>query len=160
MTQEGTHKISLDRLLECGVILNWEALMQTATSSIQVDYRRGLDLSLEYLRLWTSTSRGTWNLLGAYWRNVSVSHAGGLIFEDGYESAPLREILQFAMQHPEAFLSLPGRSSNGLLRIQAPTKQEALAAATWMANSCHAGLTPEVMAHPSNGQNEPALIRA
>ena len=39
MMQEGTHKISLDRLLECGVILNWKALMQTATSSIQVDYR-------------------------------------------------------------------------------------------------------------------------
>jgi hypothetical protein len=51
MTQDETHKISLDRLLECGVILNWEALMQTATSSIQVDYRLGLNLSLDYLRV-------------------------------------------------------------------------------------------------------------
>ena len=142
MTQEETHKINLDKLLECGVILNWDALLQTANSSIQVEYQLGLDLSLEYLRVWASTSRGTWNLVGAYWRNGSLSHSVGLTFENAYESAALGELLQFTMQHPEAFLSLPGRDSNGLVQVQAPTTQEVLAAATWMTNSYHPALTP------------------
>src|SRR5690242_11484928 len=158
MRQEETHKISLDRLLECGVILNWEALMQTATSSIQVEYRLSADLALEYFRVWTSTSRGTWTLVGAYWRNASLSHGVGLIFENGYESAALGQILQFAMQHPEAFLSLSERGSNGLVQVQAPTRQEALAAATWLANTHQAALTSEAILHPLNGQHEPPLL--
>jgi hypothetical protein len=140
MTQQGPYKVSLDRFLECGIILNWEALKQTANSSIQVEYRPGPDLSLEYLRVWASASRGYWKLVCAYWTRASPGYGIGLSFSNGYESDALAEIVRFAVQHPEAFLSVPGRSPHGLVQVQPPTAKQISAAATWMAN-CYSPLT-------------------
>ena len=55
-THENT---TIDRILECAVALNWNALAQTnGAIALQVEYRIGSGQFLDYLKLWSSTTRG------------------------------------------------------------------------------------------------------
>ena len=74
----------LDQLLNSAVVLNWDALTQSATSGrVRVEYHIGVDGSLEYLKLWNHT-REYWSLICEY-----SAHSGwsdGPRFCNGYHS--------------------------------------------------------------------------
>jgi len=56
---------SLDRILESAVIVSWTDLMKDAKSGlIHLEYTFVPDGSLEYLKVWSSVTRGHW-LVGA-----------------------------------------------------------------------------------------------
>ena len=59
----------LNQILESTVVLSWKDLTKNAEALIHVEYHIGVEGSIDYLRVWSSTSRGYWNLV----RYCSVS---------------------------------------------------------------------------------------
>jgi len=59
----------LNQILESTVVLNWKDLTKNAEALIHVEYHIGVERSIDYLRIWSSTARGYWNLV----RYCSVS---------------------------------------------------------------------------------------
>ena len=113
---------TIDRILECAVALNWNALASTdEATALQVEYRIGPGRSLDYLKLWSSTTRGVWNLLCEYWMQSSSGHESGTTFTGGNHSGDFTWMLDAIMQHQRAFL--PGSSDfvDGLVQVHRPT---------------------------------------
>lgn len=119
-------------MLECAVILNWEDLMQAAANSglIQIEYPTGPSDSLEYLKIWSSGTRGYWKLVCEYQMCALPLHARGLSFSNGYYSGDLAQMLEVVMQHQDTFVRQP--RGHGLIQIHTPTAGERVAADTSM----------------------------
>jgi hypothetical protein len=119
----------LERILESAVIVSWADLMRGAQAGlVHIEYGFTTGSTLDYLKFWSSISRGHWLLAVEYWASPSKSHSTGVHFENGYESETLKHILDSVMQHQTGF-SLPvdlGRP--GLLQIATPTQQESVVA--------------------------------
>jgi hypothetical protein len=119
----------LERILESAVIVSWADLMRGAQAGlVHIEYGFAAGGTLDYLKFWSSISRGHWLLAVEYWASPSKSHSTGVHFENGYESEALKHILDSVMQHQTEF-SLPvdfGRQ--GLLQIATPTQQESVVA--------------------------------
>jgi hypothetical protein len=121
---------SLDRILECAVILSWRDLIQANESGlIHIDYSFGPRDSIEYLKLWLSTTRGHWHLACEYRMSRSTFHTSGIHFESGYKSNDLAHNLELIMQHQDAFSPPPNLGRNGLIQVQTPTEKDIAAAA-------------------------------
>src|SRR5690242_13032346 len=113
---------TIDRILECAVALNWNALAQgDEATALQVEYRIKPGQSLDYLKLWSSTTRGVWHLVCEYWMQSSSTHESGTTFAEGKYSGDFTWMLDAIMQHQRAFL--PGSSAfvDGLVQISRPT---------------------------------------
>jgi hypothetical protein len=124
---------SLNRILESAVIVSWADLMKAAKSGlIHLEYAFAPDSSLEYLKLWSSVTRGQWRLACEYWMSTSAFHVSGIHFENGFQSEGLAQTLEFIMQHQQAFSPSPDFGRTGLLQIQAPTGEESAEAARSM----------------------------
>jgi hypothetical protein len=85
--------------------------------------------TLDYLKFWSSITRGHWLLACQYWMSASKFHRTGVHFDNGYQSEGLAHILESVMQHQTAFVLPPDRGRLGLLQIPAPTEEESTAAA-------------------------------
>jgi hypothetical protein len=121
---------SLDRILESAVIVSWPDLMRdTKSGLIHLEYAFLPDGALEYLKVWSCVTRGHWRLACEYWMSASTFHNSGVSFENGFRSEGLTQILEFIMQHQQAFSPSPDRGRTGLLQIQVPTEEESTAAA-------------------------------
>jgi len=128
-TQHGIHvnhsghdNTTIDRILECAVALNWNGLSQAdETTAMQVEYRTGSSHAVEYLKLWSSTTRGVWNLVCEYWMQSTSGHESGATFSGREYSGDFTWMLDAIMQHQGAFL--PGSSDfvEGLVQISRPT---------------------------------------
>jgi hypothetical protein len=119
----------LERILESAVVVSWADLMRGAQAGlVHIEYGFAASGTLDYLKFWSSVSRGHWLLAAEYWTTPSKSHNTGVHFENGYESGTLKRILDSVMQH-QTELSVPldfGRQ--GLLQIATPTQQESVVA--------------------------------
>src|ERR1700739_3841147 len=119
----------LERTLESAVIVSWADLMRGAHAGVvHIEYGFAAGGTLDYLRFWSSISRGHSLLAVEYWASPSKSHSTGVHFENGYESEALKHILNSVMQHQSKF-SLPvNLGRQGLLQIAAPTQHESVLA--------------------------------
>ena len=124
---------SLERILESAVVVSWTDLMRGAKAGlIHIEYVFTACGTLDYLKFWSSISRGHWLLAVEYWTSPSKSHSTGVHFDNGYESETLKHILDSVMQHQTEF-SLPvdfGRQ--GLLQVATPTQQESVEASAML----------------------------
>jgi hypothetical protein len=129
---------TLERILESAVIVSWADLMRGAQAGlVHIEYGFAAGGTLDYLKFWSSISRGHWLLAVEYWTSPSKSHSTGVHFENGYESEALKHILDSVMQHQTEF-SLPvdfGRQ--GLLQIATPTQQESVVASALLNGTLH-----------------------
>jgi len=120
---------NLEQILESAVVASWTDLMRGAQAGlVHMEYGFAAGGTLDYLKLWSSISRGHWFLAVEYWMSPSKSHSAGVHFDNGHESDALKHFLDSVMQHQTDF-SLPvdyGRQ--GLLQIATPTQQESVAA--------------------------------
>jgi hypothetical protein len=127
---QGVQTIQLDRTLECAVVLSWDELMPSATSGlIHIEYRTGSDGLIDYLKIWSSTIRGYWQLVCECWMRPLWSHVIGMSFGKDYYSVDLAHMLELVMQHENDFSQIPDR--DGLIQVSPPTPEERLAAERW-----------------------------
>ena len=122
---------NLEQILESAVVISWADLTRgTSTGLIHVEYGFADRGTLDYLKVWSSPSRGRWLLAGQYWMSANAFHAAGVSFSNGYQCAELARILEFVMQRQNSFVLPPNLGRQGLLQISTPTKEESEAAAT------------------------------
>lgn len=113
---------TIDRILECAVALNWDALAKTNEAiALQVEYRIGAGGSLDYLKLWASTTRGVWKLVCEYWMQSSSGHESGTTFNGANAPGDFTWMLDAIMQHQQAFLPGSRNFVDGLVQINRPT---------------------------------------
>ena len=120
---------SLDHILESAVISSWTALTRGAqTALIHIEYGFAAGGTVDYLKVWSSLTRGHWLLACEYWMSANTFHDTGVRFENGYESEDLAHILEFVMQRQSEFILPPNLGRQGLLQISTPTDEEIAAA--------------------------------
>jgi len=121
---------SLECILESAVVVSWRDLMRGAqTGLIHIEYGFAPTGTVDYLKCWSSITRGHWLLACEYWMSASTFHATGVRFENGYQSEGLARILEFIMQHQNSFVLPMDHGRQGLLQIPTPTEEEITAAA-------------------------------
>jgi len=123
-------KQSLEQMLESAIVVSWADLMRDApTGLIHIEYGFAPGGTLDYLKVWSSLTRGHWLLACEYWMSASTFHGTGVRFDNGYASEGLAHILEFVMQHQISFVLPPNLGRQGLLQISPPTGEESAAAA-------------------------------
>lgn len=128
---------SLERTLESAVIVSWADLIHEAqTGLIHIEYGFAPTGTLDYLKIWSSLTRGHWLLACEYWMSESTFHAAGVRFDNGYESEGLSNILERVMQHQTSFVLPENLGRQGLLQIATPTEEERLSAGEWIRDVC------------------------
>ena len=140
---------SLERILESAVVVSWADLMRGAQAGlVHIEYGFAAAGTLDYLKFWSSLSRGRWLLIGEYCMGTAKSHSAGFHFENGYQSEGLSHLVESTMQNQAAF-SLPANlGRQGLLQISTPTQVERAAATA---------VIKEVLERLSSSLAEPAL---
>lgn len=124
---------SLERTLESAVIVSWADLIHEAqTGLIHIEYGFAPTGTLDYLKIWSSLTRGHWLLACEYWMSESTFHGAGVRFENGYESEGLSNILERVMQHQTSFVLPENMGRQGLLQISSPTEEDRSAAGEWI----------------------------
>jgi hypothetical protein len=127
MTMNGNP--SLDQILESAIVVSWADLMRDAqTGLIHVEYGFAPTGTLDYLKVWSSLTRGHWLLACEYWMSATTFHGTGVRFDNGYESEGLAHILEFVMRHQTEFALPTNLGRQGLLQISTPTQEESAAA--------------------------------
>jgi hypothetical protein len=95
---------------------------------IHIEFGFAAGGTLDYLKVWSSLSRGHWLLACEYWMSANTFHAAGIGFENGYQSEGLAHVLEVAMQHQNSFVLPPNLGRQGLLQISTPTAEESAVA--------------------------------
>jgi hypothetical protein len=120
---------NLDRILESAIVVSWADLVRDAQNGlIHIEYGFAPAGTLDYLKVWSSITRGHWLLACEYWMSASTFHSTGVRFSNGYKSEGLAHILEFVMEHQPEFSLPANRGRQGLLQIPTPTPAESAAA--------------------------------
>lgn len=120
----------LERILESAVVASWPDLTSNIKSGLmQIEYGFAAAGTLDYLKVWSSITRGHWLLACTYWMSASKFHDKGVHFDNNYSSEGLANTLEFVMQHQNAFVLPENLGRQGLLQIPAPTDEDGAAAA-------------------------------
>jgi len=124
---------TLDHALHCAVTANWNDLtLGSAVAAMQIEYRTGSARSVEYLKLWSSTLRGHWQLVCQYWMHPAGIHQQGVTFAKTYSSAGLGRMLDVIMRNQEAFPQLSMDLLDGLVQVAPPSATQSTAATNHM----------------------------
>jgi hypothetical protein len=124
---------TLERTLQSAIIVSWADLIHDApTGLIHIEYGFAPTGTLDYLKFWSSLTRGQWLLACEYWMSESTFHGAGVRFDNGYESEGLSNILERVMQHQTSFVLPENLGKQGLLQIPAPTEEDLSAAGEWI----------------------------
>ncbi len=116
---------NLERALESAVVICWKDLMQGVQAGlIHIEYGLLSSGSLDYVKIWSSITRGHWLLACEYWGAMNTFHETGVRFDNGYESEQLAYILESVMQHQTSFVLPENLGRQGLLQISTPTIEE------------------------------------
>src|ERR1017187_7884378 len=90
----------LERTLESAIVVSRADLVHgDQIGLIHIEYGFAPSGTLNYLKVWSSLTRGHWLLACEYWMSASTFHGTGVRFDNGYESEALAQILEFVMQH-------------------------------------------------------------
>ena len=119
----GHESMTIDRILEFAVALNWKDLTSfDEASSIQVEYHAGSGRSLEYLKCWSSTQRGYLHLVCEYWMKSGPTYRSGVTFNRDIYSADFVLMLDAIMQHQAAFPPSSSDFPDGLIQVSRPSE--------------------------------------
>lgn len=140
-TMAPMQRVQIARVLESAVVLSWKDLLHPSKEGlVHVEYGTAPELSLQYLKIWLSTTRGAWDLICEYSMSSGSSRvpAAGLTFSNGYHSADLALMLEQMMQHHDGFPnSLSGESAVNLIQVHSPTERDRVKAGACMTEAYH-----------------------
>ncbi len=121
---------SLEQILESAIVVSWADLMRgTEAGLIHIEYGFAPGGTLDYLKVWSSITRGHWLLACEYWMSPSTFHSTGISFDNGYQSEGLAHILGFVMQHQDAFVLPRTLAGRDCFKYRRPQLEESTAAA-------------------------------
>lgn len=127
---------SLEQTLESAVIVSWADLIHDAeTGLIHIEYGFAPSGTLDYLKIWSSLTRGHWLLACEYWMSESAFHSAGVRFDNRFESEGLSNILERVMQHQTFFVLPENMGRQGLLQVPTPTEEERAGADEWISDA-------------------------
>ena len=124
--------ITLDEILDAAVVLSWPDLTHSAPGIVHVEYHTGQDRSLLFLKVWSSTIRGHWNVRCEYWTEGAYAHPSGLTFSSGYSSAVFAQLFGFVVEHWNRFAKAYEPESGGLVQVHTPTEEQIVEAGRCM----------------------------
>lgn len=140
-TRAPVQRVQIARVLESAVVLSWKDLLRPSKKGlVHVEYGTAPEPSLQYLKIWLSTTEGRWNLICEYWMSSGSSRvpAAGLTFSNGYHSADLALMLERMMQRHDGFPdSLSGESGVNLIQVESPTEGDRVKAGACMIEAYH-----------------------
>ena len=123
----------LERTLESAIVVCWTDLMRgTETGLIHIEYGFAPSGTFDYLKVWSSLTRGHWLLACEYWMSASTFHSTGIRFDNEYESERLAQILELVMQRQSEFVLPANLGRQGLLQIGTPSREDIAAADEWL----------------------------
>jgi hypothetical protein len=129
-------KQNLERILEAAIVMSWNDLVHDAQIGLMhVEYGFIPAGTLDYLKVWSSLTRGHWLLACEYWMSESVFHGTGVHFDNGYQSEGLAHTLDSVMQHQNSFELPSNLGRQGLLQISTPAEAETAAATALVTNA-------------------------
>ena len=122
--------ITLDHILESAVVLNWKDLLPgTRTSLIHVEYRLAPGGLLEFLKVWSSITRGHQYLVCEWTPSAAANHVS---FSNDFYSKDLAQMLESIIQHQAIFTKDLTLHRNGLVQIHPPTEEDRRSAEAYM----------------------------
>jgi len=129
--------ITLDQILESAVVLSWKDLLPgIRTSLVHVEYRLGPSGPLEFLKVWSSITRGHQYLV-CDWTCAPSSVASHVSFSNDFYSKDLVQMLESIIQHQDAFSKDRTLHRDGWVQIHPPTEVDRRSAETCMAEAFH-----------------------
>lgn len=127
--------ITLDQILESAVVLSWKDLLPgTRTSLVHVEYRLGPGGSLEFLKVWSSITRGHQYLVCEWNPSAAANHVS---FSNDFYSKDLAHMLESIIQHQAVFFKDLTLHRDGLVQIHPPTEEDQRTAEACMADAFH-----------------------
>ena len=127
--------ITLDQILESAVVLSWKDLLPgTRTSLVHVEYRLGPGGSLEFLKVWSSITRGHQYLVCEWNPSPAANHVS---FSNDFYSKDLAQMLESIIQHQAAFFKDLTLHRDGLVQIHPPTEEDQRTAEACMTEAFH-----------------------
>src|SRR5271165_2868442 len=117
--------LPLNTILESAVVLNWAAFGQSPDGGmVRVEYHVGADLSIEYLKVWSATSRGYLSLVCDYVVAVHRPNGAGARFANGFHSRDLGRVLDSIMMNQSLFSHACRANSNTVIQVKAPSEEQ------------------------------------
>ncbi|HVO78895.1 MAG TPA: hypothetical protein VMT39_02655 [Candidatus Bathyarchaeia archaeon] len=117
--------LPLNAILESAVILNWAAFGQSSQGGmVQIEYHVGLERSVEYLKIWSATSRGYLSLVCDYAVAVHRPNGAGARFANGFHSRDLGRFLDSIMMNQSLFSHDCRVSGNVVIHVRPPGEEQ------------------------------------
>lgn len=102
------------------LIASWHDIVpQSDRGLIHIEYESKVGQPIDWIRVFSSTTWGSWNLVCSYSMHTQPFGKSGLRFGPGYHSAGLSESLERIMQHQQTF-SPPATTNHGLIQVSRP----------------------------------------
>src|SRR5271157_1801159 len=117
--------LPLNTILESAVVLNWAAFGQSPDGGmVRVEYHVGADLSVEYLKIWSATSRGYLSLVCDYAVAVHRPNGAGARFVNGFHSRDLGRFLDSILMNQNLFSHDCRANCNTVLQLRPPSEEQ------------------------------------
>ena len=117
--------LPLNAILESAVVLNWAAFgLASDGGMVQLEYHVGAELSIEYLKIWSSTPRGYLSLVCDYAVAAHRPNGAGARFSNGFHSRDLGRFLDTILMNQHLF-SLDCRANNNtMIQVRPPSEEQ------------------------------------
>jgi hypothetical protein len=117
--------LQLNTILESAVFLNWAAFGQASDGGmVQLEYHVGAELSIEYLKIWSATSRGYLSLVCDYAVAAHRPNGAGARFANGFHSRDLGRFLDSIMMNQNLFSHDCAANSNAVIQVRPPSEAQ------------------------------------
>jgi hypothetical protein len=117
--------LELNSILESAVFLSWPAFGQPSEGGmVQLEYHVGAELSIEYLKIWSATSRGYLSLVCDYAVAVHRPNGTGARFANGFHSRDLGRVLDSILMNQNLFSHACPANSNAIIQVRPPSEEQ------------------------------------
>lgn len=117
--------LQLNTILESAVFLNWPAFGQASDGGmVQLEYHVGAEHSIEYLKIWSATTRGYMSLVCDYAVAVHRPNGAGARFSNGFHSRDLGRFLDSILMNQNLFSHGSQPNSNVVIQVRPPSEEQ------------------------------------
>lgn len=112
-------------ILESAVILNWASFgLPSDGGMVQLEYHVGADLSIEYVKIWSSTPRGYLSLVCDYVVAAHRPNGAGARFSNGFHSRDLGQTLDLILMNQNLFSNQWRANHNTMIQVRPPSEDQ------------------------------------